>query len=120
MFKSHYGHILEQVIFDRRSRYVQNKRLTLIRCFSCLTTDQLFCKSQTADMEILAAWYSEAKNSGRPVVIIVEHMERCSVTALAELIVLLRYCGGKFASVVFLETKVFTPLAFKKRNAGTS
>ena len=45
---------------------------------------------QTADMEILAAWHSEARNSGRPVVVIVEHIERCSVTALAELIILLR------------------------------
>ncbi|KAG0606383.1 hypothetical protein M758_9G136700 [Ceratodon purpureus] len=40
-------------------------------------------------MEIIAAWHSEAKNNGRPVVIIVEHIVRCS----AELIGVLRDVG---------------------------
>ncbi|KAG0554630.1 hypothetical protein KC19_12G106600 [Ceratodon purpureus] len=57
---------------------------------------------ETADMEILAAWHSEAKNNGRPVVIIVEHMERCSVTALAELIVLLSEWSGEIPIVLIL------------------
>lgn len=47
---------------------------------------------QTADMEILAAWYSEPKNHGGPVVVTVENMERCNVTVLAEFLVLLRCC----------------------------
>jgi hypothetical protein len=45
-------------------------------------------------MEILAAWYAEPSNSGHPVVITVENMERCNSAILAELIVLLR-CATK-------------------------
>ena len=68
-------------------------------------------------MEILAAWHSEAKNNGRPVVIIVERTERCSVTALAELIVLLRYDVGLLPTLIFLKTRGFlsTLIHLKKR-----
>lgn len=59
---------------------------------------------QTADMEILAAWYSEARNRGRPVVVMVEHMERCSITALGELVVLLRYLVCQWMSDILSES----------------
>lgn len=57
---------------------------------------------ETADMEILAAWYSEARNRGRPVVVMVEHMERCSITALGELVVLLSEWSAEIPIVLIL------------------
>jgi len=98
------------IYFGRGLIHVPDKSI-LIRCFYLLPTLPSFCKFQTADMEILAAWYSEKRNHGHPVVVIVEHMERCSVTALAELIILLRCCWGWLASVIFPESRVFCPLA---------
>ncbi|KAL6005844.1 Origin recognition complex subunit 3 [Asimina triloba] len=42
-----------------------------------------------ADVAILAAWYSELENCDHPVVIIIDDLERCNGTVLAEFIVLL-------------------------------
>ncbi|KAI3834223.1 hypothetical protein MKX03_030030 [Papaver bracteatum] len=44
----------------------------------------------TADISILASWYSEPENKGYPIVVIIDDMERCNGCVLSEFILILR------------------------------
>lgn len=57
---------------------------------------------ETTDMEILAAWYAEPSNSGHPVVITIENVERCNSAILAELIVLLSEWSAEIPIVLVM------------------
>lgn len=47
--------------------------------------------SQVADITMLASWYCEPDNCDRPVIVIIDDLERCNGETLAEFTALLRY-----------------------------
>lgn len=48
--------------------------------------------SKAADVSLLASWYSDHGKYEKPVVVIIEDMERCSGAILSDFINMLRYC----------------------------
>lgn len=57
-----------------------------------------------ADIGALAAWYSEQENYDNPILLIIDDMERCYGTILAEFIIMLRYSWPLVSQVLSLET----------------
>ncbi|XP_058103828.1 origin of replication complex subunit 3 [Magnolia sinica] len=58
-------------------------------CLRSLLRQLVAVTPDAADISILAAWYGERENCDNPMVIIIDDMERCSGTILAEFIMLL-------------------------------
>lgn len=50
-----------------------------------------FVFKQAADISILASWYSDQGNYNKPVVVIIDDMERCCGSVLSDFILMLRY-----------------------------
>jgi len=46
---------------------------------------------QVADISILASWYHEAGNYNKPMVMIIDDIERCYGPVLSDFILMLRY-----------------------------
>ncbi|KAJ4847103.1 hypothetical protein Tsubulata_043760 [Turnera subulata] len=60
-------------------------------CLRSLLRQFLMVSLDTADMSILATWYREQGSTDKPVVVIIDDMERCCGSVLSEFIVMLRY-----------------------------
>ncbi|XP_024969052.1 origin of replication complex subunit 3 [Cynara cardunculus var. scolymus] len=58
-------------------------------CLKSLSRQILKGSIDAADISILASWYMEQENSKRPVVVIVEDMDRCSGPVLSDFILML-------------------------------
>ncbi|KAJ8628911.1 hypothetical protein MRB53_022234 [Persea americana] len=58
-------------------------------CLRSLLRQLIMVTVDTADIAILAAWYSEAENYDIPIVVIIDDTERCNGTILAEFIIML-------------------------------
>lgn len=54
---------------------------------------------QPADISALASWYREQENYNKPLVLIVNDLERCCGSVLTEFILMLRYVSASFLSV---------------------
>lgn len=53
----------------------------------------LVYSQQAPDMSILASWYTEQENNEKPLVVIIDDVERCCGSVLNDFIVMLRYIG---------------------------
>ncbi|XP_042493525.1 origin of replication complex subunit 3 [Macadamia integrifolia] len=58
-------------------------------CLRSLLRQLVMVTPDAADIAILASWYSEEGNCSNPLVVIIDEMERCSGSVLAEFIMLL-------------------------------
>ncbi|XP_057863535.1 origin of replication complex subunit 3 isoform X1 [Cryptomeria japonica] len=58
-------------------------------CVQSLLRQMVMISPDTPDMDILASWYQEPSNRNHPVVIIIEDVERCNSSLLAEFIIML-------------------------------
>nr|XP_043613593.1 origin of replication complex subunit 3-like [Erigeron canadensis] len=58
-------------------------------CLRSLSRQILKDSIDSADISILASWYMEQENSTRPVVVIIEDMDRCSGPVLSDFILML-------------------------------
>ncbi|KAI3950603.1 hypothetical protein MKW92_015774 [Papaver armeniacum] len=59
-------------------------------CLRSLQRQLIKFTPDTADISILASWYSEPENKGYPIVVIIDDMERCNGCVLSEFILILR------------------------------
>ncbi|XP_068651195.1 origin of replication complex subunit 3 [Aristolochia californica] len=59
------------------------------RCLRSLLWQLVAVSVEVADIAILAAWYIKAENYDKPVVVIIDDMERCNGSVLADFIALL-------------------------------
>lgn len=49
-------------------------------------------------MSILASWYIEQENYDKPLIVVIDDVERCSGSVLNDFIVMLRYSSSYFAN----------------------
>ncbi|KAI3965045.1 hypothetical protein MKX01_013976 [Papaver californicum] len=59
-------------------------------CLRSLLRQLIKFTPDTADISILAPWYSDPENNGNPIVVIIDDMERCNGCVLSEFILILR------------------------------
>lgn len=61
-------------------------------CLRAFLRQLLMVDIEAADVSLLASWYSDHGKYEKPVVVIIEDMERCSGAILSDFINMLRYC----------------------------
>ncbi|KAM0874808.1 hypothetical protein ACQ4PT_037192 [Festuca glaucescens] len=92
---------------------------TFNKAWSCWLLKELVeaaaFRCSRSDMSALASWYRGVKNYDKPVIIIIDDLERCSGDVLGELVMTLRYnCTVEFFCCPFLVGEREVPIRHGK------
>ncbi|KAK4419192.1 Origin of replication complex subunit [Sesamum alatum] len=71
-------------------------------CLKILLRQFLMVGIDAPDMSILASWYTEQENNENPLVVIIDDVERCCASVLADFIIMLREWVVKIPIVLIL------------------
>ncbi|XP_073298018.1 origin of replication complex subunit 3 isoform X2 [Primulina huaijiensis] len=67
-----------------------------------LTSLDFSAKNGAPDISALASWYTESENYGSPLVVIIDNVERCSGSVLADFIILLSEWAIKIPTILIV------------------
>lgn len=74
-------------------------KLILSTATVSFTFNFLYPVKQPPDIQTLASWYREQDNYNKPLVLMINDLERCCGSVLTDFILMLRYVLASFVSV---------------------